>query len=146
MGAIKTAAQATANWTAAMGSAKTSQAYVAGTGAVTESPMAAAAAQGVKAATNYSNSINSGQWAAALNSVSTASWKQSCAQGASRLASGAAKGASKYTAAINALQPVYAQMRQASQSMPAGTSGAQKAAAAISVLEAAGKKGRASSG
>src|SRR5271168_2386169 len=104
MAAIKTAAQSAANWTAAMGSAKTSQAYVAGTAAVQNSPMAAAAAQGQKAATNYMNSINSGQWAAALNNVSAATWKAACAAGASRLASGAAKGSAKYTAAINALQ------------------------------------------
>jgi len=106
--------------------------------------MALAAAQADKAAANYAASVASGQWAAKLNSTPISTWKSQAAAGAARLASGAAKGAAKYTAAITALQPVYQQMAAASQA--AGTDPGAKAMAAINVLVAAGKKGRAAAG
>lgn len=123
------------------GMAQAGQAYTAGTAAVTQSPMAAAAAQANKALANYNNAINSGQWAASLNSTPISYWKSQCAGAAAKLASGATKGTTSYTAAITALQPVYAQMKQASNA--AGDNPIAKATAALTVLLAHGKKGKA---
>ncbi len=123
------------------GMAQAGPAYTQGTGAVQQSPMAAAAAQAQKAQANYNNALSSGQWANSLNATPISYWKSQCAGAAAKLASGAQKGTPKYTAAITALQPVYQQMKQASQS--AGPSPIAKATAALTVLLAHGKKGKA---
>lgn len=138
----KTAAQIVQKWQ--QGMAQAGQAYAQGTAAVTASPMAAAAQQANKAAANYANAINSGQWAAKLNATPISYWKSQCAGAAAKLASGATKGTPKYTQAIQALIPVYDQMRQASAA--AGQDPITKATAALQVLIAAGKKGRAAMG
>lgn len=135
----KAIATIVANWQKGMQTA--SAAYTQGTQAVVQSPMAAAAAQAQKAAQNYAASLQSGAWAAKLNSVPISFWKSQCAAAAQRLAAGATKGMPKYQAAITALQPTYAAMKQAAAAN-GGTPG-QKAAAAIDVLVAAGKKGKA---
>lgn len=137
----KTTAQILANWQKGMSAA--GPAYVQGTGATTTNPMQLAAQQAQKAVQNYSNSLTSGQWAAKLNATPVSYWKSQCAGAAQKLAMGAQKGGPKYQAAITALQPVYVQMKQAA--MAAGTDPGTKAAAAINVLVAAGKKGRAMS-
>lgn len=126
------------------GMAQAGAAYTQGTGAVQNSPMAAAAAQAPKALANYSNAINSGQWAASLNSTPISFWKSQCAGAAAKLASGATKGTPKYSAAIQNLLPVYQQMKSASQA--AGSNPIAKATAALQVLIAAGKKGKAAGG
>lgn len=138
----KTVQQIVSNWQKGMAGA--GQAYQQGTGAVQASPMAAAAQQAQKALVNYSNAINSGQWAAKLNATPISYWKSQCAGASAKLASGATKGTPKYTQAITALQPVYAAMKQAS--MQAGDDPIAKAGAALAVLIAAGKKGKAASG
>lgn len=135
----KTVQQIVQKWQQGMASA--GSAYQAGTSAVQQSPMAAAAAQANKAAANYANAINSGQWAASLNATPISYWKSQCAGAAAKLASGATKGTPKYTQAITALQPVYAQMKAASQA--AGDNPIAKATAALTVLIAHGKKGKA---
>jgi hypothetical protein len=131
-------AQQTQKWVQGLGQA--GPAYTAGTGAVTESPMAKAAAQATKAAANYNAAVSSGQWAASLNSVSLSSWKSSCAQGAQKLAMGAQKGQAKYQAFAQSFQPVYANMKSAAaaQSTPQA-----KVVASLNVIMAAGKKGKA---
>ncbi len=138
----KTVQQIVNNWQRGMAGA--GQAYAAGTGAVQSSPMAAAAAQAQKALQNYSAAISSGQWANSLNATSISYWKSQCAGAAAKLASGATKGTPKYTKAINDLIPVYAQMKQAS--MSAGDDPVAKASAALRVLLASGKKGKAMAG
>ncbi len=143
MAQIKTPQQAAAAWLAGMSSSTAMANYKAGTAAVTESPMAAAAAAGDKAVANFTASVMSGQWAAALNAVTTQAWKAACSTGASRLQSGAQKGQAKYLAQNQAMQPTYQQMRAAVAALGPGASGAMKAQAAIAVIEAAGKKGRA---
>lgn len=138
----KSAQEAGANFVKGMGAAGSR--YTQGTGGVTASPMAAAAAKADKALQNYTAAISSGQWAASLNATPISYWKSQCAANAGKLAQGAQKGLAKYVAAIQALQPTYAAMKQAS--MAAGDDPGSKAAAAINVLVAAGKKGRAMSG
>jgi hypothetical protein len=137
----KTTAQILANWQKGMASA--GPAYVQGTGATTSNPMQLAAAQQAKALQNYSNSLTSGQWAAKLNATPVSYWKSQCAGASQKLQMGAQKGGPAYQAAIQALQPTYIAMKQAAAS--AGTDPGMKAAAAINVLVAAGKKGRAMS-
>lgn len=138
----QTTQQIVANWQKGM--AQAGAAYTQGTGAVQASPMAAAAAQSQKALQNYSNAISSGQWAAKLNATPISYWKSQCAGASAKLAAGAMKGTPKYTKAIQDLQPVYAAMKQAS--MAAGTDPIAKAGAALAVLIAAGKKGKAQAG
>jgi hypothetical protein len=138
----KTAAQIVQKWQ--QGMAQAGPAYAQGTGAVTQSPMAAAASKADLAVSNYANAVNSGQWAAKLNATPISYWKSQCAGASSKLASGATKGTPKYTQAIQALIPVYSQMKQASDS--AGNDPIAKTVAALTVLIAAGKKGKAASG
>lgn len=135
----KTVQQIVQKWQ--QGMAQAGAAYSQGTGQVQASPMAAAAAQANKALANYSNAVSSGQWAQSLNSTPISFWKSQCAGAAAKLASGATKGTPKYTAAMTQLQPVYAAMKQASAS--AGPSPIAKATAALTVLLAHGKKGKA---
>lgn len=138
----KSVQQIVSNWQKGMAGA--GQAYSQGTSAVQQSPMAAAAAQAQKAQINYNAAISSGQWAAKLNATPISYWKSQCAGAAAKLASGATKGTPKYTQAITALQPVYAMMKQASDA--AGNDPIAKAGAALAVLMAAGKKGKAMAG
>lgn len=138
----KTVQQMVANWQRGMGSA--GPAYAQGTGAVQQSPMAAAAQKADKALANYTASISSGQWAAALNATPISYWKSQCAAAQSRLSSGAAKGLQKYTTAMNQLAPVHQAMRQAADA--AGDDPIARATAALQVIIAAGKKGKAMSG
>lgn len=138
----KTTAQIVANWQRGMQNA--GAAYAQGTSSVQNSPMAAAAAQQAKALQNYSSALTSGQWAASLNNTPMSYWKSQCAGASAKLAAGASKGTPKYTSAINTLQPVYSQMRQASDG--AGTDPIAKATAALTVLINSGKKGRARQG
>lgn len=138
----KPTATIVANWQRGMGQA--GAAYTAGTAAVTASPMAAAAAQQQKAIMNFTAALQSGQWAAKLNATSMQYWKQQCAQAAAKLSQGAQKGQAKYTAAINALQPVYQEMRNAADA--AGTDPIARSSAALAVLIRSGKKGRAMNG
>lgn len=139
--AALTAQQIAAKWQ--QGMAQAGQAFATGTAGVTESPMAKAAAQAQKAAANYANSVNSGQWAAALNAVPLSFWKSQCAGAAAKLASGATKGLPKYTAAVQKLIPVYAAMRSAADAAPDNP--VAKFSAANALMVAAGKKGQAAS-
>jgi hypothetical protein len=138
----KTTAAIAAAWQKGMAAA--GPAFAAGTGATTLNPMALAAQAGDKAVANYTAAWQSGQVAAALNAVPVSYWKSQCAAAGPRLASGATKALPKYTAAINSLQPVWTQMKAASDA--AGTDPGSRAAAAINVLVASGKKGRAMRG
>lgn len=138
----KTVQQIVSNWQKGMAAA--GAAYTQGTAAVQSSPMAAAAAKADKAQANYVAAIQSGQWAAKLNATPISFWKSQCAAAAAKLTMGATKGTPKYTKAIQDLQPVYAAMKQASAN--AGDDPVAKAGAALRVLIAAGKKGKAMSG
>jgi len=136
--ATPTPAAMASKW--AQGIQQGAAAYSAGTAAVTESPTAKAAANLNVAAANYANSVNSGQMAAALNAVSLSSWKQSCATGASKFAGSAQKGLPKYTAYAQSAIPVYAAMKSAAQQQ---TTPQGKVVAALNVIIASGKRGKA---
>jgi hypothetical protein len=120
---VKSASAILQAWQNAMASPATAQKYTAGVNAVTDSPTAKAASadaqqryiQGTQAA------VSSGRMASALNAVSLSQWKQQATNvGASRLASGAQKGASKYQAALQKWQPIYQQASDAAAALPKG--------------------------
>lgn len=138
--ARKTAAQMAANWVKGMQSPSAAQNYKDAMAALTVNPMELAAANLDKAAANFMQAVSSGRMAAKLRGVSMSAYKAACAQGASRLASGAAKGQPKFIIAAGRLQPVYDQMKQAS--LASGGTPGQKAAAAIDVLVAAKQNGQ----
>lgn len=97
-------------------------AYTAGVNAVTQSPTAAAAAALPKALRNFTEAVNSGRMAAALQSVSTESWKQATiSKGAPRLGSGAQAASNKVGAYISRVAPVMAQLQAAIAAMPSDT-------------------------
>jgi len=121
--------------------AQAGPAYSAGVNGTTKNPMQLAAAQLPKALANYTNAIQSGQMAEKLNSTPVAYWKSQSSAAAPKLGQGAMKGQAKYIAAITRLQPVWANMKQAS--IAAGDDPGAKAAAAINILVAAGRKGQA---
>ena len=141
---MKTAAQAVANWLAAMGSAQTRTNYVNGIQAYQGNPMAQAATQEALQAyaDGCANSVTSGRRAAALNASSPADWKTNAVNvGATRLASGAQKSQGKYTRKIAPYAAVWPQMRAAARALPkGGLANAQaRAAAALQVImQAAG--------
>jgi hypothetical protein len=130
--ATMTAAEFAAAW--ANGISKAGEKYKNGINGVTESPTAKAAQNLDKAAMNYMESVTSGRMAAALNSVSISSWKQSCITGASKLASSGAKGSPKMARAANVLIPAWAAMRQAADAAPDDP--VAKFAAALAVIQA----------
>ena len=138
--ARKTAAQMAANWVKGMQSPAAAQNYKDAMAALTVNPMELAAQNLDKGATNYQQAVSSGRMAAKLRGVSMSTYKAACAQGASRLASGATKGAAKQAAAAQRLQPVYDAMKQAS--IASGGTPGQKAAAAVDVLVAAKQNGQ----
>lgn len=143
----KTPAQAAAKWLATLQGATAQQNYKAGTNGKGGQAMGAAAnavqdgtfLQGVQ------NAVNNGSMLASLQSGQAAQLYNTNTQsvGAANLGSGAQKKQPKYLAAITALQPVYDQMAAASAAIgPKGDRGtaAARAAAALAVLMAAGKK------
>ena len=133
-----TPAQMASKWQ--QGFSQAGPAWTAGVNGVQQSPMAAAAAQSSKALSNYSASINSGAWAAALNAVPLSTWKSQCQKASANLSTGAQKGLAKYTAWAQTMPPVYAQMKSAAQS---ATTPQAKVVAALNVMIASGKKGKA---
>ena len=125
----KTAAQIASAWQAGM--AGKGAAYAAGIQNCTVNPMALAAAQVDTAVANYAASAP--RMAANLNATPVAFWKSQAVAGQAKWAAGAAKGLTKYTAAMGKLVAnVYPGMKQAS--LAAGGRGGAAAAAAIDYL------------
>ncbi len=136
----KTAAEQTAAWKAGMakGGAKWSQ----GVQQTTKNPMALAAAQADKMLANVSNAVTSGMWAQKLNATPVSFWRQQCQNAQASFAQGGNKGETKYNAfATQAQATIYPAMRQAVAA--AGSDPVAKVGAALQVLMASGKKGKA---
>lgn len=136
--AVKSAQQAVQNWQQgiAQGGAK----YAAGINAVTESPMAAAAAQQDKMLANVTQAVTSGRWANALNNTSMAFWKTQAANAQSKWSAGAQKGLTKFTASAQKMQGVWQAAQNAAKA--AGSDPVARFTAAMQVMQAAGKKGQ----
>lgn len=134
-------ANATAKWARNLGAA--GQSYKDGINAVTENPMALAAAKADVALQNYSEAITSGRWAQKLQAVPMEFWKsQSANGGAQRLVSGVAKGTPKMQAALQKFAPAYEQAKMAARAIGGSGKAAAmaKVAAAYDILkQAAGK-------
>lgn len=141
---MKTAQQAVANWTAAMGSAQTRQNYVAGIQGYNGNPMQLAASDEAMQAylAGVQRSIDTGKRVQSLNSASVADWKNNAVNfGANNLATGAKKAMTKYQRNIAPYAAVWPQMRAAARALPkGGIAAAQaRAGAALQVLmQAAG--------
>lgn len=134
-------AQATAKWARNLGAA--GQSYKDGIAAVTENPMALAAAQSEKALQGYIEAIQSGRWAQKLQAVPMEFWKsQSMNGGAQRLVSGVAKGTPKMQASLQKFAPAYEQAKQAARAIGGSGKAAAmaKVAAVYDILKAAAGK------
>jgi hypothetical protein len=93
--------------------------WLAGINAVTDSPMAAAAAKQQKMLSNLTSSVTSGKWAAGLLSVSTAAWQQACAtKGQARYGAGVAAARDKIVAFQTQWQPFVAAQAAKVNAMP----------------------------
>lgn len=143
----KAAADIATNWVRAMGSAETSKAYQEGTRGKGQEAMSAAAS--TEALTKYSDgctrSVTNGSRARSLNDPLSAQLYNDNTQtvGAQRLGPGAQKKKMKYQAQMERLGPVHDRMKAAAEAIdPTGSkaTAGQRAAAAIEVLVAAGKK------
>lgn len=142
--ATKSAQQALAAWKQAMANPQTSQNYVAGINAVTESPMEKAAAAADQYQAGVMQAVASGKFAANLRAVPLSTYKQNAvAVGAPRLATGAQKASPKYERFVNKYAPVWAQMQDAAKAVQGTGMGAavQKFQASLAVLMAASGKG-----
>lgn len=121
-------ANAVAKWARNVQGAQ--QSYREGVQAVTENPMALAAAQAEKALSRYSDAITSGRWAQRLQSTPMEFWKSQSASAAAKYAQGAAKGTPKIQAHLTKFAPIYEQARQAARAVQ----GSGEAAAAEKML------------
>lgn len=122
-GAVKTAAEAASNWSAAMGSSTTQAKYKQGISKYTGNPMAEAAKQESLDLykSNTAAAVDSGRMAAALQAADQNSWRNNALQyGAANLANGAKKGAAKYQKKADKLASVWAQQRAAVSGMAKG--------------------------
>lgn len=145
---FKTAEQCAAKWLAAMQGNAAQQAYAAGTankgGQMVSG--AVAAIQSGKTLQGFTQAINNGTMAAALqNPMTSQLYNANTGQkGAQQLGVGAAKKQPKYKAAMQNLQTVWAQMREAAYQLdPEGNraTAAARQNAALAILMGAGKKG-----
>ena len=111
----KTAAQAAQKWQTNAGGA--AQTYESGIQNTSVDVMGRAISQAQAAVANYSQSITSGRWAAAINaSGGTANWKAMAVAKSGNYATGIQAGASKYQAAASKLIPF---IEQTVSSLPA---------------------------
>jgi hypothetical protein len=134
--ATKTAAQIAQAWQQGM-TAKAAN-YSAGIQACQVNPMQLAASKVDAAVASYAAAAP--RMAANLNATPVGFWKSQSVAAQAKFAAGAAKGMTKYTAAITKMTGgVYQGMKAASQ---AAGGGAQGAAAAITYLQQAKQNGQ----
>jgi len=121
------------------GMAGAGQAYQTATQAYNgESPAAMAARETQKAISNYTAVVGSQAYQTACNNSTTSYWKQQCAIGAAKLATGAQKGATKYLAGMQRVAPALMAMRDASRAAGGGEAGM---IAAHQLIRKAGRRG-----
>jgi hypothetical protein len=104
---VKTATQATTNWTGASGRATTD--YVAGVQATTKDQAALAVAQQATLKQNFNAAIDSGRWAAGVQRRGTAYWKSQTEKKAPNYSAGYSAGAANYAAAAQKVMAAIAQ-------------------------------------
>ena len=95
---VKTAAQASANWTASSGRAQT--AYQQGVEGYTGDWAGATVAQQATLLTNFQQAVTSGLWAAGVNAVGTAGWKADTVAKIANYGVGFTAGAQRFQTAI----------------------------------------------
>ena len=104
---MKTAQQATNNWTGASSRATTD--YVAGVQATTKDQAALAVAQQALLKQNFNAAIDSGRWAAGVTRRGTAYWKTQTEKKAPNYSAGYSAGAGNYAAAATKVMAAIAQ-------------------------------------
>lgn len=120
---MKTAQQASANWTSSMGSQQTKQKYIDGINSYSGNPMADAATPQAMAAylDGVQRSIDNGKRLKSLQGANPTLWKSNAVGvGANNLVNGAKKGAPKYQTNIAPYAAVWPQMRAAARALPKG--------------------------
>jgi hypothetical protein len=95
---VKTAQQAAQNWLASAGRAGT--AWTDGVNAYTGDWAGATVAQQAAMTTNWTQAVSSGRWAAGVQSVGTAGWKQATQSKSANYTTGYQAGAQKQATAI----------------------------------------------
>jgi hypothetical protein len=116
------AEEATKRYLDGVGSANAKAKYQAGVDAVTDSPMAKAAAADQLYLDKVRESVESGRRARALMAVPLQRWKdQARNKGAERLAGGARAAVDKVRAHFQKWAPIYQQIKQEVAGMPKGT-------------------------
>lgn len=99
------ASQTAQKWAAEF--AKSGDAYVKGTSAVTVNPAQQAIAAQDRMLANYTDSVNSGRWAAKMGKVTLQQYQTACAEkGKAAIANAARVGLAKYEAAEREIAPV----------------------------------------
>lgn len=112
-------AEASRKWRENTASPSAITAYKNGISAVTENPMAKAAAKADKYLAGIQEAVQSGKYRESLLAVPEAVWKQNAIDvGASRIASGVKKGASKMESHLTNFLPFLANVQQAVNAMP----------------------------
>lgn len=105
-------------------------------------PMALAAGQHQKAAANYQAVVGNGYWAGKMSAMSVSQWKTPVAATVSKYTGSAQAGSTKWASWYQSAGMQVAQnvRNQAAQQRAAGTSGIDRAVAAINMMAASSKK------
>ena len=113
------------------GSAPKAQAdWLVGIQNTTSDPTQLAAAQGQVAAANYTQSITSGRWAAALQRAGKQGWVAGAVAKQQNYATGIGNAGPKYQAAMSQWLPIIDNVAQQVRQMPSGSLAASQARAA----------------
>lgn len=124
----KSLQQTVANYTGAAGRAQAD--WLAGIQATQVDPTALAAAAGQAAVSNYTQSITSGRWAAALSRAGKQGWLAGAQAKQQNYATGIANAGPKFQAAMQTWLPIIDNAAATVRAMPSGSLAASQARAA----------------
>jgi hypothetical protein len=136
---IASAQQAADAWEA--GATQATQKWATNLQNTTKPITSAAIAQQNVAVSNYSQALNSGRWAAALNAVGDAGVKSAAAAKSGNYGTGVGAAKSKYQSKIGPILAYIAAGLPQLESMPSGTTAAGVARATFWIQYMAGAKG-----
>jgi hypothetical protein len=123
----KSLQQTVANYTGSAGTAQSR--WLDGINSTTVDPTALAAQAGAAAVTNYTQSITSGRWAAALQKAGKQGWLSGAQAKASNYATGIGNAGPKYQAAMQTWLPIIDNAAATVRAMPSGSLAASQARA-----------------
>lgn len=123
----KSLQQTVANYTGSAGTAQSR--WLDGIQATQVDPTALAAAAGAAAVSNYTQSITSGRWAAALQRAGKQAWLSGSAAKQGNYATGIGNAGPKYQAAMQTWLPIIDNAAATVRAMPSGSLAASQARA-----------------